>query len=271
MSQYETVVKDEAVEEVTTEAESTPVVEEEPKADELLDILSSDDDSPTITEAKPEEKPEEVEEPEEEPEAPEPIVDEVEEKPLSKADERKAQLNAEIRDMVAERNALKESIEKLNAETYKPQTAEELVEEGYSEEVAEVRALKQELELQQYNQKVLEAQTNLSEQATQVMKDYPIFDPDSPDYVSEIADSAAQALASSLILDPNTNQIVGTHLSPYQIYKPIADAYKLSQVKGKLQGQRATEKMLASVDAQPSATPKKPKSDPLLDILSSDD
>ncbi len=273
MSQDENAVNTE-VEQETTATESAPEETKTPEvADPVLDTLSSDEDSVVTSEAtkeKPAEESEESSDDTEDSDAEETQETneeqpQGEEKPLSpKAENRFQQLANENR-------ALKEYIEKINAEVYKPQTTEELIDEGLTPELAEVRSLKQQLEVQEYNNKVVEAQSYLSNDSARVMQDFPIFDPDSPEFQEDIAASAAEALEKSLIIDPNTNQIIGSHLTPYQIYKPIADAFEKSKVAGQIQGQKATEKMLANVDARPSATPKQPKKDPLMEILSSDD
>lgn len=268
MSEDTTAVNTEVAEQESTVTDSAPVETKTPEvADPLLDILSSDDD-PAVE--APESKDEEVLEEEEQADDTASESEDEQEQPQGdktlspKAENRFQKLANENRE-------LKERIEKINAEVYRPQTAEELVEEGLSPEMAEVRALKQTLEVQAYNNQVIEAQTAISEEAGRVLQDFPMFDPDSPEYQEDLAADAAQALQRVLITDPNTGQLVGAHLSPYQIYKPIADAYKKSSIAGQIKGQKATEKMLASVDAPTSVTPKAPKKDPLLEILSSDD
>lgn len=273
MSQDETAVNEPVDSQDTTTTDSAPVENKEPEvADPLLESLSNDDDTPAVEEPASEEtKEEKVAEDEVQDDDTSTDTEAEQEQPRGKAEERKQQLNTEIRTLAAQKNALKAEIEALNSRVYQPQTVEELVEEGYSEAVAEVKALKQELELQQYNQKIVDAQTTLSEDAGKVIKDFSIFNPDSDDYQEDLATSAAEALRQSLVFDPNTGQIVGSHLTPYQIYKPIADAYEKSRVQGAIAGQKATTKMMASVDAQPSATPKQPKKDPLLEMLKSDD
>jgi hypothetical protein len=269
MSQDETAVNTEVESQESTVTESAPVETKTPEvADPLLDVLKSDEDSPIVeptsqkeAEAETEEKADDTaSEDEAEQEQPQ-----GEEKPLNPKSENRFQKLAN------ENRELKEYVERLHAEVYKPQTAEELEAEGLSPELAEVRALKQQLEVQAYNNQVVQAQTELSEDSGRVLQDFPIFDPDSPDYQEDLAVEAAKSLERVLVKDPNTGQIIGSHLSPYQIYKPIADAYQKSSLKGQIAGQKATEKMLASVDVPTSVTPKAPKKDPLLDILSSDD
>lgn len=261
MSQDEQAVNEVVETQETTQPESAPVETKAPEvADKLLDALTSDEDKP-VEEPKPE--PEAEQEPAEEPK--------VEEQPQGKAEERKAELNTEIRGLVEQRKALREEVERLNAQVYAPQTPEELVEQGMSEDNARVTALEQKLELNDYNNRVVEAQLALGEQSQKVLTDFPIFNPNSEEFDADIAADAAEALAAALIRDPNTGAIIGSHLSPYQIYKPIADAYRKSALAGQIRGQKANKQMLASVDASSSAPPKQPKSDPLMDILTSDD
>ena len=268
MSQDEAAVNEQVVEQETTPTESATVENKTPEvADPLLDALSSDEDEPVIAK----EETEAPEEPQEEPTDGEETPTEDTEKPQGKAEQRKEQLNTEIRGLVEQRKELREEIERLNSQVYAPQTAEELMEQGYSEDNARVTALEQKLELSEYNNMVVEAQLQLGEQSQKVLNDFPIFNPDSPEFDRDIAAQAAASLEASLIRDPNTGAITGSHLSPYQIYKPIADAYTKSQLRGRIQGQKANEQMMAAVDATPSATPQQPKKDPLLEILSSDD
>jgi hypothetical protein len=270
MSQDETAVNTEVVAE-STPTESAPVENKHEVADPLLDTLSTDDESPVVQKAETEGSETQDESSEVNPEESPAEETKAEEQPLGKADERKQQLNTEIRGLVEQRKELREEIEKLNSQVYAPQTAEELVEQGLSPDNARVTALEQKLELSEYNNKVVEAQLELSEQSQKVLTDFPMFNPDSPEFDADIAQEAAASLSASLIRDPNTGAIIGSHLSPYQIYKPIADAYKKSAIEGQIKGQKANKQMLASVDAPTSAAPREPKVDPLLAILSSDE
>lgn len=269
MAEEATAVSEQEVQQDTPATESAPVENNSPEvADPLLDILSSDEDKATEPEAETESEAETPVEEQNESQADETQAEEQpqgEEKPLSEKAENRFQKLAN------ENRELKAYIEQLHAQVYQPQTAEELMDEGLSPELAEVRALKQQLEVQSYNNRVIEAISSLESESARVLHDFPIFDPTSPDYQEDLALAASESLQASLIRDPNTGQIIGSHLSPQQIYKPIADAYEKSRVKGQIQGQKATEKMLASVDSRGSVTPKQPKKDPLMEILTSDD
>jgi subtilase family serine protease len=180
-----------------------------------------------------------------------------EEQPQGKAEERKQQLNSEIRDLVARRNEIKAQVEKLNGQVYQPATGEELVEQGMSPEMAEIEVMKQEREIERYNTQVAESQLTIEHESNKVLNDFPIFDPDSAEYRPEIAASAAKILKANLVTDPNTGQVIASNVSPYELYQSFAEAVRLSAEQGQIKGQQATERMLARVDSTPNAAPAK--------------
>lgn len=189
----------------------------------------------------------------------------------TKADERKIQLNTEIRDLVARKNALQADVEKANAEVYQPATEDELTEQGMTAVEAKVEAMRQEREMEKYNSQVADAQLTIGHESNRVLQDFPIFNPDSESYDEELAGEASELLRANLILDPNTNQVIGSNVSPYQLYQTLARASGISATKGQLKGQQDTEQMLASADNAGSASPPKKPKDPVLDILASDE
>ena len=230
--------------------------EEKPKAEPKTEPKKEEPKTETEDEAEAE-----VEETETEEKPPEV------EKPQGKAEERKTQLNTEIRDLVAQRNALKADVEKANAEVYQPATEEELTDQGLSATDAKVEALRQQIEMRDYNEKVAEAQLTIGHESERVLNDFPIFNSESESYDKELAEEAATLLQQNLITDPNSGQIIGSNVSPYQLYKTLARASGISATKGEIKGQRNTEKQLANVDAPSSAAPEKKPVDPIMESL----
>ncbi|MCA9333547.1 hypothetical protein KC963_00710 [Candidatus Saccharibacteria bacterium] len=285
MSQDEQAVNDQVEKQETTTTESASVETKETEVtDSLMDTLSSDDDTPVVD--APSETSEESAEEESEEQADDTASEDETKQEQSQEEEKPLSPKAENRfqKLANENRELRDQLSQLHQQVYQPQTEQDLINEGLSPELAEVRALKQRLEVQDYTNRVYESQVALSNESAQVIEDFPIFDPNSKDYQADIAAEAATALEKVLIRDPNIaeidprtgrptgrGQIIGSHVSPLEIYKPIADAYEKSRRQGQIQGQKATEKMLSSVDARGSITPKERKADPLLDILSSDD
>jgi hypothetical protein len=203
----------------------------------------------------------------------EPVPDETkaEAEVPQKAEQRKEQLNTEIRDLVAQKNALKAEVEKKNAEVYQVASVDELTEQGLSDSDAKVEALRQQYEMDKYNSQVADAQLTLSSEAERVLNDFPVFNPESKGYDKELAEEAATLLEANLDIDQNTGQIIGSRVSPYQLYKTLARASTLSTTKGQLKGQQATEKMLANADSPSTATKPQEKVDPLMALWKSDD
>lgn len=193
----------------------------------------------------------------------------VEDKPRP-AEERKTQLNTEIRDLVSERNKLRDEVTKLNSEVYQPATEDELVEGGMTAIEAKVEAMRQEREMDKFNSQVADAQLTISSESDRVLRDFPIFNPESDSYDKELAEEAAGHLGSMLVIDPNTNQVIGSNSSVYQYYKTLARASGISATKGELKGQANTEKQLANVDAGGNAAPPKEKVDPLMELWKTD-
>lgn len=247
MSQDEPAVNDEVVQQDATGTESAPVEDQAPE------VVESSQEQAEPTEESPEDTTPEVTESEAED-----TEDDAE--PRGKADERKQQLNTEIRDLVAQRNTLRQEVERMNAQVYRPVTEQELLDqinpetgEYYNRTEAKVAALEQQIELQRYNEQVSEAQIGLRHEALKALQDFPMFDAESPEYNPEVASQVDQLLSKNLVFDPNTGQVIGSHVSPYQLYKTVALSAQAGATTGQLKAQKATEKMLASADTPPSA------------------
>lgn len=262
-------VKDEVVAQETTVPESAPVETKAPEVADSFDEVWDDDESPAPKKDEPKaETAAPVDTPTDTAEETEPAADETkaDEQPRGKADERKQQLNTEIRDLVAQRNALKAEVETQNAQTYQPQSVEDLVADGMDETRAMVESMRQEQEIDKFNSRIVDAQLTLESESNKVLNDFPIFNPTSEQYRPEVAAKAAQLLQANLIIDQNTNQVIGSNVSPYQLYETIAAASQASAVQGQIEGQRATEQMLANADSVGNAAPPKTKADPILEI-----
>lgn len=263
VEEVEITPDDFTADEQDTAVESTPTKDEakaedkEPEVatEETEEVETKSEDAESETEDDSEEKSEDE-------------VEETEDKPQSKAEERKTQLNTEIRDLVSQRNALKAEVEKANSEVYQPATEDELVDQGYTATDAKVEALRQSIEMKEYNDKVADAQLTISNDAQRVLTDFPTFNPESEGYDKELALEAAELAEANLIKDPNTGQIIGSNVPLYKIYKTLARASGISEAKGQIKGQQDTEKMLANADAPSSTAPAKKPADPLADLWS---
>lgn len=227
-------------------------------------------------------------------------------KPQGKAEERKQQLageieeakqklgidpNTEIRDLVSARNAIRAAVEQVTAQAYQPATENDLLEtvnpdtgEYYNPLEAKVIAMEQAQQIREFNTQVAEAQLSLRAEASSVVRDFPMFDETSPDYNPTITAKADAIAKANLIRDPNVPEIdpatgqptglgliVGSRISPYELYKSFADVAQESKAFGQVQQQKATDKMLAETDTPSSAAPPaKAADDPFLKGLLGD-
>src|SRR3990167_1914790 len=257
----------------TTKAEPSPAKEEKPAKVEKLKAESKEPEVAKDTKEKEVEKATPPDIPVKDTETEDQKVEETEteEKPQGQAEERKVQLNTEIRNLVAQRNAIRDEVTKQNAETYQPATEEELTEQGMTDLEAKVEAMRQQNDMDKYNSQVADAQLTLSSESEQVLRDFPMFDSGRDSYDEELSTEAAELLQANLITDPNSGQIIGSNVLPYQLYKTLAKASGISATKGQMKGQAATEQMLANADAGAGASPPKKVVDPVITLWEEDD
>jgi len=275
-------VKEEVADQVATTPESSTDTTTEP-AEEAPEIIDEDDAKAAqkkadeeiakdlATDSKEESEDEDVnttDESDEETDAEE--TTDVE--PKKGAEARKEALNTEIRELVAKKNELRAEVDKINGQVYQPQTPEELIEEGYDPAIARVEALEQKAQMAEYNNHVTDLNANINIESLQVMSDFPVFNPDAPEYDKALADRAARVYEKSanIQVDPNTGLIVNANVLPYEIYKAFAETQSASVQKGSVKGQKAAEKMLANSETPSSAAPKQPKEDPFLKGLTTE-
>lgn len=247
--------------------------EAEKTAPEAPSAEGTKTEAPAKVEGEP--APTEEAKPAEEPTAPEPKEGEAppegtpteEPKPRT-AEARKEQLNNEIRDLVAKRNQARSEIEAINAKTYQAATPEELIEQGQDPAIARVMALEQRQQIAEYNAQVTDLNANLSVESLQVLNDFPMFNPDAPEYDAALAQRAATVYqkVAGIETDPQTGLIVSANALPYEIYKAFAETHTASVQSGQVNGQRAAERMLAATDTPPSSAPKTAKLDPLMEL-----
>lgn len=278
MSDTTDAVNDQVVAQEPTATDSAPVETKAPEvADSFDEVWSDKPSSETADEQKAEPEAEATDEPTGDAEA-EPETDTTdqplgEEKPLAPKSQNRFQALAN------ENRQLKEQNAQLLSQYYGVQTPEELVEQGESETMAEIKSLRQEREFEKYTAQVTEGQQYVDTESSRVLNDFPMFNPENDKFNSELAERAATILEPSLIRDPNIPEVdprtgqptgrgmvIGSQISPYQLYETLAKAAESSKVEGQIQGQKATEQMLANADNVGNAAPPKAKTDPILDV-----
>ena len=174
-----------------------------------------------------------------------------------------------IRTLVSEKRELQRQVEQLNAQVYKPQTVEQLQEQGLEETDAKIEAMRQEQTIEKYNQHVVELTNDLNMESMQVLYDFPVFNPESKDYDADFAKMASEQYleVSGIQTDPKTGQIVKANVLPYKFYETLSKIHERGAQRGQINGKKAAEKQLAAADTTGNSTTQKATSDPIMDIL----
>nr|DAJ99446.1 MAG TPA: hypothetical protein [Caudoviricetes sp.] len=184
-----------------------------------------------------ESKTDETQEKEEKPE--EELEGKTEEKPeFPKAEERTAQLNNEIRGLVARRNELQqevsqyEGIAKLQQQINENRvTPEQLEAMGLDPQDAAVQSLlynqeidKHQAELNQVQADIADLQYNIALDRVELLKDYPVFDEKSPEYDANFTDKATQLYMQAANLQLNEEGApVSADMKLYEFMSALAD------------------------------------------------
>lgn len=273
---------DSAVEEVVQDASTASATEnnvpEVAEDDEIMEATLDEldpqeaSDGEEETEGSEEVAPSDTEETNPEPQP------QGEQKPLAPKSENRFQKLAN------ENRELKERLERLQTQESQVATEQELLNEVnpetgdyYTPMEAERIARQQALEAQaqstaqeRYQLEVMNNQMTIRSEAEKALTDFPMFDQQSPNYKPELAAQADQLLGQSLIFNEQ-GVLVGSNLSPYQIYKTVADAAQANSAQARAEAQKATEKMLANADSPGGASnASKPKVDPDLEAFDSE-
>jgi len=228
---------------------------------------SSDEEKP---EAPVEEgaKPEEAEQPKE-PEVEPPKEEEPKEneEPVETEAERKQRFY----EMRQQQKQVKQQVEQSISQQYQPQQVDELtqhfIDQGYGQFEAEMLARderrNQEAEINKATTQVAQLNMRFGTEAVQVMHDFPIFDPKSPEYDKEYAARASKLFEShaGVQKDPQTGMIVAASTTPYNFYKELAEMRGSAQSKAQVVAQKAAEQQMASAAPPSSSVPQTSKSE----------
>lgn len=161
-----------------------------------------------------------------------------------------------------QRQKTRESVAKTIDETYQPKSKEDLVGEGLTEAKAEVEALRQEIEFEKTRSRIAEVNATLQADAQNILRDFPIFNPDNKDsFDPEFAEKVQKRYEKVARLQTDENGIVlNAEEGLYDFYADMAELYKGGANKGKDQGQKDALKMLSRTDTTTkSETPQSDK------------
>lgn len=243
-----------ADEQSRAEAEKTPKVEEKP-------VVKSTEEESTeekkTDESKDDEKKETDEETEEKKEPESKEDEETEEK--SEETEESGDEKEVAQRGYAERRQLKEKVTKGLADRpeYIPQSAEELEEAGMDPALAGIEALRQEVRRDQIINELTELNASVNTDANGVLREFPVYDPNSKDYDEKFAKDVEQLYRkyANFEMDPTGSYITRADIPLGEFFRFAAQSRGTGSQQAEIQGQKAAEKMLAATD-EPSSAPE---------------
>lgn len=208
-------------------------------------------------ETTPEETPSEASE-----DAPE--VDE-DGKPKAKnsAENRIRDLTHQLNNVAEENRKLRNEVVAKNAEAYHAATEQELIDEGYDPADAKVEAMRQDMELERYNNRVQQINSDIHVDSLKLLHDFPVFDPRSDEYDESFAQQVAGMYdkVANMKTDEKTGFVTKVDVYPYDFYKSYNDTYQAGLSKGAVKKQKAVERNEAAVETPSSVPPKAPSKD----------
>lgn len=246
--------------EPATEEVETPVTEETPTeetttedpAKGLETTEETTEETPEVPEGEtpPEETPTEEETTEETPEG------ETEEPVDEKERNRRG---------FADRTRIKNDVTRDIGPQVPTQTAEELVGEGMDPAMAEVEALRQEVQRDKVISSITELNSSLNTDANQILRDFPVFDENNKkDYDGKFAkDVEAQYKKySGYTTDQTGAYVLNANFPLYEFYAWAAGLRGSGTKAGAVQGQKQAEQMIAAAETPASTGPvEKPTTD----------
>ena len=170
------------------------------------------------------------------------------------------------RNAYQERQQRRQQVESMLNETYAPQSAEQLVEQGMDENRAEIEALRQEMQFNQQRAQIAELNSTMQQDAVNVQNDFDVFNPKSPDYDEDFASQVSEAYQQAARLQKDDNGVIlNADLPIYDYYQRMAEIYNRGVTKGTSRGQAEYQQMQSKAE-NPGGSSSTNRGDSLTDL-----
>ena len=188
-----------------------------------------------------------------------------EEPQYTKAEQRKEQLNSEIREMVELKKQYEQELAQYQQQQQQSQdqpfTEEQLLNEINPDTgeyftptearvvmmQQEVQQMRQQAQEKEYQQQVQQSRMQLAHDIENAVKEYPMFNARSDSYDKALAEKAKRIIEANLVMD-NNGQPVSSRIPIREILATFAEVQQSSVATGEAKARQATNKMLANVD-----------------------
>jgi hypothetical protein len=143
----------------------------------------------------------------------------------------------------------KQAVAQQLDQTYGPKTEEQLVQEGYDQRDAQIEALRQEMTYKEQRTQIAELNAGMQVEAVNVTNDFPVFNPNSPDFDPEFTQMVEQQYKQAARLQTDENNIiVNAEVPLYDFYQQMAQIRSQGIARGEQRGQQAYQQMLSRTE-----------------------
>lgn len=149
-----------------------------------------------------------------------------------------------------ERQRTRQQIAQQIDNEYAPKTADELIAEGTDPNLAAIEALRQEVAFKEERTRVAELTSGMRTEAVEVMNDFPVFDPRSPEYDEEFTKDVETSYkqAARLQTSEDGSLILNADVQLYDYYQRMARIYNRGTSRGNEQGQQQLAEQMARTE-----------------------
>lgn len=165
-------------------------------------------------------------------------------------EEAKAERERAARQSWQERQRTRSQIADQIDQHYAPRTEEQLMEEeGLSETDAKIEAIREEAAYKERRAAIAELNAGMQAEAVNISNDFPIFNPNSPEYDPEFEKEVEIAYKTAARLQVDENGIITNAEVPlYDFYQRMAGIYSRGASKGAQQGQQDMAAMVGRTE-----------------------
>lgn len=170
-------------------------------------------------------------------------------KPEEDAAAKAAERERAARQAWQERQRTRQNIAQQLDQSYGPKTQEQLENEGMDPADAKFEALRQEMAYKEERTRIAELNAGMQAEAVNVINDFGVFNPKSPDYDEDFTKEVEAAYKTAARLEVDENGIIiNAELPLYDYYQRMANIYNRGTSKGTQVGQQQMQQMLARTE-----------------------
>jgi hypothetical protein len=172
------------------------------------------------------------------------------EQPTAPDDAAKADRDRAAREAYLNRQRTRQQVEQQLDQGYGPKTAEEFQDEGLNAAEAQIAALRAEMAYEKQRTQIAEMNAGLQAEAVNVINDFNVFNPKSPDYDPDFTKEveAAYKTAARIQTDEETGIILNAEVPLYPFYQRMARIYTRGAARGGEQAQQQTLQMMSRTE-----------------------